>query len=272
MDKVKRAERMIVMMRVLCARPNQIIPYSTFCEMFQLAKSSVSEDVAMIEKAVRTWGLGEVETITGAAGGVRFRPRMKGKSALQFVEGLCETLNQPERMLPGGYLYLSDLLADPELVRKMGEILATPFYNQQVDFVLTMETKGIPVATLTAEALHVPLIIARRTSKVYEGSAVNINFPDGKGGIETMSLARRAVKSGQKALIVDDFMRHGGTALGMITLMAEFGVTVAGLAFVLAQESDGPRGELPEHPLMLFQENERRDAMLVRPAPWVAAL
>ncbi len=31
MDKVKRAERMIVMMRVLCARPNQIIPYSTFC-------------------------------------------------------------------------------------------------------------------------------------------------------------------------------------------------------------------------------------------------
>lgn len=74
MDKVKRAERMIVMMRVLCARPNQIIPYSTFCEMFQLAKSSVSEDVAMIEKAVRTWGLGEVETITGAAGGVRFRP------------------------------------------------------------------------------------------------------------------------------------------------------------------------------------------------------
>lgn len=269
MDKVKRAERVIVMTRLLCGMPNQIVPYSRFCDMFQLAKSSVSEDVAMLERAVKTWDLGEVETVTGAAGGVRFRPRVAAQDQLQFVTALCDQLNTPERMLPGGYLYLSDMLANPKLVRRMGEILASPYYDQGVDFVLTMETKGIPVATMTAEALNVPLIIARRSSKVYEGSAVNINFPDGKGAIETMSLARRAVQTGQRALIVDDFMRRGGTARGMITLMAEFGVTVAGLAFVLAQESDGSLGGLPEHPLMLFRVNEADDSLVVRPAPWV---
>lgn len=269
MDKVKRAERVIVMMRILCGMPNQIIPYSRFCEMFHLAKSSVSEDVAMIEKAVRAWGLGEVETVTGAAGGVRFRPRLADDQAKAFVTALCAQLNAPERMLPGGYLYLSDMLADPELVRKMGEILAGPYYDHNIDFVLTMETKGIPVAAMTAEALHVPLVIARRASKVYEGSAVNINFPDGKGGIETMSLARRAVKPGQHALIVDDFMRRGGTARGMIALMAEFGVSVAGLAFVLAQEADAPLSGLPVHPLMYFRTEEGQDSMVVRPAPWV---
>ncbi|MDD4081016.1 MAG: pur operon repressor [Eubacteriales bacterium] len=269
MDKIKRTERVIVMTRVLSGMPNRIIPYGRFCEMFDLAKSSVSEDVAMIQKAVRDWNLGEVETVTGAAGGVRFRPRLADGEALAFVETLCEKLNAPERMLPGGYLYLSDLLADPELVRKIGIILAGPYYNQGVDFVLTMETKGIPVATMTAVALNVPLVIARRASKVYEGSAVNINFPDGKGGIETMSLARRAAQNGQRALIVDDFMRHGGTARGMISLMAEFGVSVAGLAFVLAQEAEAPLSELQEHPLMLFTENSTKDALVVRPAPWL---
>ena len=269
MDKIKRTERVIVMTRVLCGMPNQIIPFGRFCEMFDLAKSSVSEDVAMIQKATRDWNLGDVETVTGAAGGGRFRPRVADGEALAFVKTLCEKLNAPDRMLPGGYLYLSDLLADPEMVRQIGTILAGPYYNRGIDFVLTMETKGIPVATMTAVALNVPLVIARRASKVYEGSAVNISFPDGKGGIETMSLARRAVQSGQRTLIVDDFMRHGGTARGMITLMSEFGVSVVGLAFVLAQEMEAPLSELPEHPLMLFTENIARDALLVRPADWL---
>ena len=269
MDKIKRTERVIVMTRVLCGMPNQIIPFGRFCEMFDLAKSSVSEDEAMIQKATRDWNLGDVETVTGAAGGVRFRPRVADGEALAFVKTLCEKLNAPDRMLPGGYLYLSDLLADPEMVRQIGTILAGPYYNRGIDFVLTMETKGIPVATMTAVALNVPLVIARRASKVYEGSAVNISFPDGKGGIETMSLARRAVQSGQRTLIVDDFMRHGGTARGMITLMSEFGVSVVGLAFVLAQEMEAPLSELPEHPLMLFTENIARDALLVRPADWL---
>ena len=272
MEKVKRGERLIAMTRVLTSNPNKVIPYQVFCDQFKAAKSSISEDIAMIERVMATFELGEVATVTGAAGGVRFRPMMPAGEALHFIQGIADALNTPDRALPGGYLYLSDLLSDPVMTRRMGTIMAQPCFSLDVDFVLTMETKGIPVAMMTAEALNVPLLIARRSSKVYEGSSVNISYPDGKGGIETMSLARRAVMQGQRALIVDDFMRHGGTALGMITLMAEFGVTVAGLAFVLAQESDGPRGELPEHPLMLFQENERRDAMLVRPAPWVAAL
>ena len=73
-------------------------------------------------------------------------------------------------------------------------------------------------ALMAAQALNVPLIIARRTTKVYEGSAVNISYVSGNGSIETMSLSRRAVKEGSRALIVDDFLRGGGTAGGMVAL------------------------------------------------------
>ena len=97
-------------------------------------------------------------------------------------------------MLPGGFLYYSDILSTPDIVNRMGEIIATEYYDRMPDFVLTTETKGIPVAFATANALGVPLVIARHSSKVYEGSAVNINYVSGSGNIEMMSLSRRAVR------------------------------------------------------------------------------
>ena len=92
-------------------------------------------------------------------------------------------------------------------------ILAMDYYDKAPDFVLTMETKGIPVALMTAQTMGVPLVIARRDSRAYEGSAVKINYISGEAGdrIETMALARRAVSPGQRALIIDDFMKGGGT-------------------------------------------------------------
>lgn len=269
MEKLKRGERLVAMTRILSQNPNRVLPFQMFCDQFGAAKSTISEDIAMIEKVMDRFELGQVSTVTGAAGGVRFRPMMGWGQALNLITRVAEALNAPDRALPGGYLYLSDLLSDPVLTRQMGSILARPSFDLNVDFVLTMETKGIPVAMMTAETLSVPLLIARRSSKVYEGSAVFISYPDGKGGIETMSLSRRAVENGKRALIVDDFMRHGGTALGMVTLMGEFNIEVAGLAFMLAQERETPLTDLPEWPLMTFTGDGIQEPMVVKPADWL---
>ena len=273
MEKIKRSDRLVAMTRILAQNPNKIISFQGFCDQFHAAKSTISEDIAMIARVMEVYELGTVTTITGAAGGVRFRAMMPWHEALETISEIAHTLNHEEdRTLPGGYLYLLDLLSNPVLTRKMGCILAQPCYELGIDFVLTMETKGIPVAMMTAETLNVPLVIARRSSKVYEGSAVNINYPDGKGGIETMSLARRAVAAGQRALIVDDFTRHGGTALGMIALMKEFNTQVAGLAFMLAMERGCPLSDLPEWPLMTFTGDGIHQRMVVQPARWLAQL
>ena len=52
--------------------------------------------------------------------------------------------------------------------------------------------------------------------------------------METMSLPRRAVASGQSVLIVDDFMRAGGSVKGLCDLMKEFNVIVAGISVLVA--------------------------------------
>lgn len=268
MDKTKRAERLAVMGQVLTASPNRIFTLSYFCELFGAAKSTVSEDVAMLAETYRNYSLGNVETVTGAAGGVRYRPIGVGGSARPFLEKLCGVLAEPSRVLPGGYLYFSDILADPEYVSVMGNLIASEYYGARTDFVLTMETKGIPVALAAASALNVPLVIARRATKVYEGSAVNISYVSGSGMIETMSLSRRAVHEGQRALIVDDFSRGGGTERGMLALMKEFGVEVTGVCFVLSIENAGAGSE-DRRSLMVMPPIENGEPARVRPAEWV---
>ena len=234
MDRIRRNERMSAMMKILSSTPNRIFTLNSFCELFGSAKSTMSEDVDLLREVCEAFDLGRVETVTGAAGGVRFCPAVSREKARETIRGLCAELSGTERVLPGGFLYTSDILSTPDIVNRMGEIIATEYAGCEPDFVLTMETKGIPVAFATANALGIPLVIARHSSKVYEGSAVNINYVSGSGSIETMSLSRRAVRENQRALIVDDFLKGGGTARGMVELMREFSVTVAGMAFVMA--------------------------------------
>ncbi len=269
MDKIKRNERLAAMTQILTASPNRIFTLSHFCELFSTAKSTVSEDVAILQETMRQFRLGKLETVTGAAGGVRYRPIGLGATGRDFVEGICERLREPGRHLPGGYLYFSDILSDPQLVHGMGTLIASQYYGANVDFVLTMETKGIPVALMTAGALRVPLIIARHATKVYEGSAVNISYVSGSGNIETMALSRRAVKEGQRALIVDDFMRGGGTVNGMRSLMKEFHVDVVGTCVVLAVEDTNRPIPQDVKALMLLSGGKDGQALKVRPGDWL---
>ena len=272
MDKIRRNERMSAMLKILTDQPNHQLTLSYFCDLFGAAKSTMSEDIDLLCNTLRSFELGEIQTLTGAAGGVFYRPSVRDEQAAAYIGELCRQLSGTERLLPGGFLYYSDILSSPQMTQRMGEIIATQYYGMAPDFVLTMETKGIPVALMTARALGVPLVIARHNSKVYEGPAVNINYVSGSSGsIQTMSLARRAVQEGQKALIVDDFLKGGGTARGMVELMREFHVQVVGAAFVM--ETDDPpkkriAGEKALMRLRIHREGDEEWAE-VTPAEWL---
>jgi purine operon repressor len=128
-----------------------------------------------------------------------------------------------------------------------------------------METKGIPIATEVARMMNVPLVIARRDSRAYEGSAVKINYIAGNGvDLETMALARRAVKPGQKALIVDDFMKAGGTLRGMSDLMHEFQVDVAGIAVLISASKEAAEKLNVKSILSLEGFDELNNRVIVR--------
>ncbi|MCL2810314.1 MAG: pur operon repressor [Clostridia bacterium] len=270
-ENIRRNERLAAMTRILTSSPNQVIRLSRFAELFGAAKSTLSEDIDILADTMATFQLGCLDTVTGAAGGVRYRPAITQAAALDFVQSVANRLAEPGRVLPGGFLYMADILSMPDLVEKMGAIMAGQFYHDEPDFVLTMETKGIPVALMAAKALGVPLVIGRRSSKVYEGPAVNINYLSGSAGrIETMSLSRRAVREGQRALIVDDFMKAGGTAKGMMDMMREFSVTVVGVCVVIAtMEPERKRLESAKALMVMDEVDDEHESALIRPADWL---
>ncbi|WP_213529646.1 pur operon repressor [Paenibacillus cisolokensis] len=227
---MKRSARLVEMTQYLLSRPHTLISLTAFADRYQAAKSSISEDLAIIKEVFEDEGLGELHTLAGAAGGVKYIPKMKRSVSLDIMTEVCRQLEQPERVLPGGYLYMTDMLGQPRLLQDVGRIFATAFADRDIDVVMTVETKGIPLAFATANCLNLPVVIVRRDNKVTEGSAVSINYVSGSTKrIQTMSLARRALKEGSRVLIIDDFMKAGGTVQGMRDLLNEFNATVAGV-------------------------------------------
>ena len=263
MDRIKRNERMSAMLRILTETPNRIYTLGEFCELFGAAKSTLSEDIDLLSRTCAAFDLGRLETVAGAAGGVRFRGVPGHLRASQALERIAERLREPGRRLPGGFLYTMDITSEPDACQVAGEILAARYYDAQPDFVLTMETKGIPLALMTARALDVPLVIARRDSPAYEGASVKINYIGGGERIETMALARRAVSAGQKALIVDDFMKGGGTLRGMADLMSEFQVEVVGIGVMIAT-AEPERKRVDDASALMVLEGFEEDRAIVR--------
>lgn len=242
MENFHRRERVAAILKMLSDNPNKIISLGYFADYFHAARSTISEDITVVKGVVENIGCGKVETMPGAAGGVKFIPSISRDEEIKFVLDLCEKLKSQERIIPGGFLYMNDIICSPNIASKIGIILARQFYDKLPDYVLTVETKGIPIAMMTASALNVPLVIVRRDSKVTEGSTVSINYISGSSKrIQSMSLSKRSVKKGSKCVFVDDFMKAGGTASGIVELMKEFESQVVGTGVIIESFSSSKK-------------------------------
>ena len=144
--KLRRSERMVVISNYLINHPYELTSLNTFAEKYESAKSSISEDIVIIKRAFEEMEIGNIETITGAGGGVIFTPSISDQESKEIVEDLCKQLSESDRILPGGYIYLSDLLSNPKILNRIGRIIAKAFRDKKIDAVMTVATKGVPLA------------------------------------------------------------------------------------------------------------------------------
>lgn len=234
MEKFTRNQRISAITKILIENPNKIVNLNKFTEMFNAAKSTISEDLIAIKDVLNKLSLGKIETVSGAAGGVKYICGISEEESLKFAEELCIILKDRERIIPGNFLYVTDLVFNPQIIQRAGLILATEFNAMDIDYVVTVETKGVSLAYEVARMLGVQLVVVRRENKVTEGSTVSINYVSGSTNrIQNMSLPKRAIKSGSKCIFIDDFMKAGGTALGIINLLKEFDSELLGMGVLV---------------------------------------
>lgn len=67
--KTRRADRLVDMTDYLLNRPRKLVSLTHFAERYDSAKSSISEDLAILKRAFHERGIGLLETLPGAAGG-----------------------------------------------------------------------------------------------------------------------------------------------------------------------------------------------------------
>lgn len=249
--KIKRTERLIDMTQYLLSNPVKLIPLTYFANKYESAKSSISEDLVLIKETLEKRGTGIIETVPGAAGGVRFLPFIDKTEAKQVLTFLKSQLEMPERVLPGEYVYLSDLLGSPSVLSRVGKLIATQYSNKRVEVVMTVATKGVPLAQAVARELGVPFVIVRRDSKVTEGATVSVNYASALSKrVEKMELSKRSLPTESRVLIVDDFLKGGGTINGMCSLVEEFNATVVGISVFVEAKFNG-KPDIPSYTSLL---------------------
>lgn len=271
MNKYKRYERIAAIIKIFDENPNTILNLNYFMEIFDIAKSTASEDIEICRGIIEKFTSGKLVTVSGAGGGIKYIPISSIDNYRPFVKEICKKLEDTSRIIPGGFLYTADLIYSPSIVSKIGELLSFPFQEKGIDAVVTVETKGIPIALMCAKSLNVPLVIIRKDSRVTEGSFVSINYVSGsQKHIRSMSLSRRSLKRGSKVVLIDDFMKAGGTIKGMMELMEEFGAEVEGAGVMISTEK--PKTKLVSNYISIFvlkEMDEEKNIVKMQISDWL---
>jgi purine operon repressor len=234
MEKFTRNKRVVAITKILLENPNKILGLNKFSELLNAAKSTTSEDIVVVREVLERLEMGKVETIAGVAGGIKYIPQIGEEERRNFALEICRQLSDDGRVIPGNIIYMTDLMYNPKIINKAGIILSSCFQGNDIDYVITVETKGIPLAYEVARNLGVQLVIARRDSQVTEGPTVTINYVSGSNGrLQQMSLSKKSMKSASKCIFIDDFMKGGGTAIGIKDLLKEFDSELVGIGVLV---------------------------------------
>ena len=204
--------------------------------------------------------------VDAGLGGARFVPICTPEYRQTLLSEIAEKLTDPERNLPGGLIYYSDLIFNPETALSLGYCMASLFTDAEPDVVMTSEVKGIPIAMFAAYALGVPLAVCRFRNRPSDGAAVGVHYPTASGDVKTMYIGTRQMRRGCRVLIVDDFMRGGSTASGMLLMAKQFDAEVAGIGVFIAYDEPKEKSVPNYHSLLTLKHNaEGQNRLVVTP-------
>lgn len=135
---------------------------------------------------------------------------------------------------------------DTRLLNDVCTYLVAPFHG--VDKVLTIETSGIAFALGAAQKLgNIPLVFAKKSkSKIVDADHVYTAMVKSftRGIVSPIYVDKRFIKSGEKILIVDDFLAEGNAILGLIEICRQAGAQVVGAAVAIEKSFQGGHAKI----------------------------
>lgn len=129
-----------------------------------------------------------------------------------------------------------------DLIRAVGGWLAD--HLPEADAVITSEASGIAPAFAVAEAMAVPMIYAKRRPAPREGMLSRQVESATKGDRPWLEMVPGVVGDLGTAIVVDDFLAGGRTALALGEMLMDAGVDVLAFGFAVERAWAGGRARL----------------------------
>ena len=137
------------------------------------------------------------------------------------------------RVLPGGILKVDGFLnhrIDPVLCMEMAKELRRLYEGEDINKILTVEASGIALGIMAAYVFDCPLVFAKKSrSKNISAEVYSAEVPSfTHGNVNTLVVSSQYLGSGDRVLIVDDFLATGAALRGLRDIVGQAGGTVVG--------------------------------------------
>lgn len=149
-----------------------------------------------------------------------------------------------ERILKDGKIGQGDVLKvdsflnhqiDVAFVQELGKEFHRLFADCGVNKILTIEASGIGIACLTAQYFNCPVVFAKKTKTNNIYSDVYMSQVDSYTHSRTYDIvvSSEFLKSGDRVLIIDDFLAKGSALLALLSLIRAANAEVVGAGIVI---------------------------------------
>lgn len=148
--------------------------------------------------------------------------------------------------LGGGILKVDSFInhqVDPALMDACGREFADRFADVEATKVLTAEISGIAPALMTALHMGLPVVYARKAKPITMPDQIFLTLTPShtKGRMVELIVSPEYLSTGERILIIDDFLASGQTIMGLVRLTQAAGASIVGIGAVIEKRFEGGR-------------------------------
>jgi len=118
---------------------------------------------------------------------------------------------------------------DPGLLREIAVGMVRLLNLTSVNYIVTAEAMGIPIATAISLMTDIPVNIIRKRQYELPGECDVCQVT----GYSKGAMYINGIKAGDRVVIVDDVISTGGTMNGIIATLQQIGAEIADIGFVI---------------------------------------
>jgi len=165
------------------------------------------------------------------------------------MKKLIDRILKDGKNLGGGILKVDGFInhqVDPVLMNAAGKEFARLFTDIGATKILTAEISGIAPAVAAGLHMELPVVYARKHKPVTMPDQVLLTLAPShtKGRTVELIVSPEYLSSGERVLIIDDFLASGATILGLVRLAEAAGATIVGIGALVEKTFENGRGLL----------------------------